>query len=494
MKLKSYPFLLILLAWVIVFLPILFIGNPGFYNDDFHTYQSLKNSGFGGSVIGWLNEYGLGYRPIGSLLHYSYYSLIPHNTFLIYFIYQLIYLMIGFVLYRQIYFFTDDIKASLFIAIFFLFFPFNAVAYWQIPSISMVIATLFSIIVIKNIVFWSNSDSRAKFIMYLFAWILLLFTYEQLLGLAVVMMTIIFILNFDDNINNTIKNTAPSLIVITIISLIFMIVYFGSSVNPKIISLESLNNENVITQVISPNLENKIPIENQKYINKEIERTYDLTKIKYFNNRINNAINYLKLNTLYSLKQLILLGLVGYLIISLLFLCGLLALFIPTAYFVSRKVNPIFYIIIGLIWTISTLAPFFLYNKVHIPPYTLMIPSIGLGIFIYGVLQYIHIIFPKMIFSLITKLSLVFLITLFPLNQFGYYFGLKEEIRYWNEIAVAINEAENVSSDDPIKITNIAKRENSHIFWLENAVGVRYIYHLTGQKIDIKRISHVDLE
>ena len=55
---------------------------------------------------------------------------------------------------------------------------------------------------------------------FLFAWILLLLTYEQLLGLAVVMMTIILILNFEDNIYKTIKNTAPSLIVITIIQVI----------------------------------------------------------------------------------------------------------------------------------------------------------------------------------------------------------------------------------------------------------------------------------
>ncbi len=495
-KLSSNPYAWLFVSWVIILLPLILLGSPGFYNDDFNSYQSINALGLSGSIQNWLDEYGIVYRPIGISILYSYYSLLPQNSFLLYLLYQLIYLLVSFVLFRQIYFMTKNVGVSIFVALFFLFFPFNATAYWQISSLYMVVAILTSIVVIKNIATLSDAGSRTKLVFYLIVWSLLLLTYEQLLGLAAVLGVLIFLMNYNKNIYKTINKITFPLVIISIVSALFLVTYFSSEGNPKLVSLKSINKTDAITQDLSTNLttinsKNFTKSVGDKNIKpKEIIKTDSLAKMRHFANRIESGVNFLISNVTYSLHKLIYIGYIGYLMIAVIILFGVLVFFIPSSFLVSTELNPILYIIIGFLWISSTLAPFFLYDKVHIPTYTLMLPSIGLGIFLYGVSQYMAHILPKLIFKTISKFLLILIVTLFPLIQYGYYFGLKEELHFWDNVASRIHQKDVEVNENLIVINNIPKRDNLHIFWLEKAVGLRYISKVLEGKINIVKVSH----
>jgi hypothetical protein len=495
-KLLSNPYMWLFSSWLIILLPLILLGSPGFYNDDFHSYQSLNTLGFSGSIQNWLSEYGSAYRPIGIGISYFYYSLLPQNSFLLYLFYQLIYLLVSFVLFRQIYFLTKDVGAGVFIALFFLFFPFNATAYWQIPSIYMVVAILFSIIVMVNIATLSGSGSRARFILYLIFWALLLLTYEQLLGLAAVLGVLVLFMNYNKDTYKTINKITFPIIAISIVSVLFLVAYFSSEGNPKLVSLKSMNVSDAITQDLSTNFttikSDKFTklVKDENIKSKGIVKTDSLAKIRHFANRIESGVNFLISSVAYALHKLISVGYIGYFMITVIIFFGVLTFFIPPSFLVSTGLNPVFYMIIGFLWISSTLAPFFLYDKVHIPPYTLMLPSIGLGIFLYGLLQYMARIFPKSIFTVSLKYLLILVATLFPLIQYGYYFGLKEELHFWDNVASRIHQGDIEVNENLITINSIPKRGNSHIFWLEKAVGLRYISDLIGEEFNIVGVSH----
>ena len=68
--------------------------------------------------------------------------------------------------------------------------------------------------------------------------------------------------------------------------------------------------------------------------------------------------------------------------------------------------------------------------------------------------------------------------------------GLKEEILYWDDVASTIKEMKTDLSNNIIEISSIPRKENLHIFWLENAVGVRYISHLLGEGFNVEKVSY----
>jgi hypothetical protein len=488
----SNPYMWLFLSWLIILMPLILFGSPGFYNDDFHSYQSLNALGLSGSIQNWLSEYGSAYRPIGIVISYLYYSLLPQNSFLLYLSYQLIYLLVSFVLFRQIYFLTKDVGAGVFISLFFLFFPFNATAFWQIPSIYMVVAILFAIIVIVNITTLSSSDLKFRYFLYLIFWGLLLFTYEQILGLASVLAALVMFKNFNKGASKIIFPITA----VSIVSIIFLVAYVSSDGNPKLVSLKAINTSDTITHDLSANSSTTKPdkftelVKAENIKSKVIVKTDRMAKIRHFSNRIESSVNFLISSVDYSLNKLISFGYIGYFITAVIILFGVLTFFIPTSFLVSTGLNPVFYIIIGFLWISSTLAPFFLYDKVHIPPYTLMLPSIGLGIFLYGLLQYMARIFPNSIFNFTTKSLLILVATLFPLIQYGYYFGLKEEINFWDDVALKVYQKDTEFNENLIIVNNLPVKENSHIFWLEKAVGLRYISHLIGEEFNIVGVSH----
>jgi hypothetical protein len=121
-----------------------------------------------------------------------------------------------------------------------------------------------------------------------------------------------------------------------------------------------------------------------------------------------------------------------------------------------------------------------------------MLPSIGLGIFLYGLFRSVAHTFSKSIFNITSKSLLISIVTIFPLIQYGYYFGLKEELQFWDNVANEINQENIKINKDLIIISNIVKRDNSHIFWLEKAVGMRYISDKIERKIRITKVLHED--
>jgi hypothetical protein len=496
-KLSINPYIWIFFTGLIILMPLFLFGSLTFYGDDLNSYKSINSLGFSGSIQNWLNEYGAVYRPIGISIFYSYYAILPENSFLLYLLYQLIYIFTSFILFRQVYFLTKDFLASIFIALFFLFFPFNSVAYWQISSLYMVIAILASFFVIKNIAILSGSESRLKLIFYLMIWLLLLLTYEQVLGLAAALGVIIFLINYNKSTYKTLCKTIFSLIALSVVSTLFLVTYFLSEGNPKVVTLKSINMSDSITQELNnppiiKHSKSRAVVNNKNTQLKEVVEAANLMKIEYFFNRLKGGVNFLALNVNYSLHKLISLGYLGYFVMMVIIFLGALVLFIPQSFIISTSISPFAYIVVGFLWALGTLAPFFLYDKVHIPPYTLMLPSIGLGIFLYGLLRSVAHIFSKSIFNIISKSLLISIVTIFPLIQYGYYFGLKEELQFWDNVADEINQKNIKINQDLIIISNIVKRDNSHIFWLEKAIGMRYVSDKIERKIRITKVLHKD--
>ena len=66
----------------------------------------------------------------------------------------------------------------------------------------------------------------------------------------------------------------------------------------------------------------------------------------------------------------------------------------------------------------------------------------------------------------------------FQIQQYGYYFGLKEELAYWNMIADEFNQKiKETDQNGKIQIKTI-DRSNKHIFWIEKSIGLRHFSNL----------------
>jgi hypothetical protein len=482
-KISVNPNAWLITSWVVLLLPLLLLGSPGFYNDDFNSYQAIEQLGLSGAIQNWMNEYGSAYRPIGISFLYGYYSIMPQNSYLLYFGYQLLYITLSFVIYREIYIFTKSSSTSVFLALFFLFFPFNATVYWQISSLMMVIATIFALVLMRQIISLSNR----VFIISIVGWIVLLFTYEQLLGLAAVIGFLIATIHFEINFYNFFKKIIFPLLIIVAVSTIFLVVYFTSDINPKVVSLKSLNAEYLVQQeegnVVVKQEEGKVISSNKK--SGESQAIFSgLGRMDHITRRIDKAISFLASSISYSLQGMLNSGIAGYIMISAIAVLGVMSFFLPLYYPIFTKLTSLLYIFTGTLWVGATLAPFFLYDEVHIPPYTLMLPSIGLGIIMLGVFQLTINYFSDFFTKLILKVLFIFIVISFPLVQYGFYFGLNEELRYWENIATEINQGNAKIFEDKIIFTEIKGKKNFHIFWLENAVGLRYISDLIGEELN----------
>jgi len=492
---STNPYLWLTLSGVVVLLPLILLGSPGLYGDDYNSYQAIENFGGLGAINHWLSTYGWSYRPSGIAILYSYYSLLSGNHFLLYLGYQLFYLMLSFVLFREIYKLTDNTIMSVFVALFFLFFPFNSSAYWQISSLMMVLAIAVSIIIIRLLVTSASKKLNNIFLLSVLAWIILLFTYEQLLGLVAVISILILAKNYSVNIVDLIREVFIPLMILGFVSLVFLGGYFLSESNPKIVSLKRINNVESVaheksTDHVIVNSQSIKQVQDKEY-SAQIKQDYpNLGKLDHFINRVNKGINFLVSSISYSLQSLISSGMAGYIMLVAILALGILAFFVPIVIQASTKQTSLFYVFVGTIWMAVTLAPFFLYDKVHIPPYTLMLPSIGLGITIFGMFQFVMPLLPIAIAIMLTRVLLVVGVIILPLMQYGYYFGLNEELRYWEKIAGEIHSENAVIEGNTIVLTGVTKKKNSHIFWLEKGVGVRYISELIESDVRVISVLH----
>ena len=153
------------------------------------------------------------------------------------------------------------------------------------------------------------------------------------------------------------------------------------SMNMKLISLNEINNSHLKVE----SLEENLLLENHQdkkgsisiYQNKSDELFDKISKSLYF---FIESIIYFFEHIKYSLK---------FIFFSIF---GLILLFYYTFKYKNNSLNNLysFYLlIIGIVWTFSSILPFLIYPGFTIPVYHLLLPSFGLAIACYGFLSLI---------------------------------------------------------------------------------------------------------
>jgi len=440
--------------FLIPLLPILFFGIPPLYGDDYNTIDSLSSMGFLGSLEAWIKAYGLFYRPIGAFIHYGLSYLFYPNIELLYFIALIIYLFIGYLLYQLI----NKIEGSSsslsnFVMIFFITFPFNVTAYLQLSSIYFLFSCI--LMLCSLLLFLSNSiNNNYRIILSSLVWCIALLVYEQITGLVLLFFIFQFNLQKEKKLYEKCYNALIRISPIIFITMIFMVLYFSLENNPKIDVVKDYSN----------NIENVNDVnENEDYYNKKKPK-------RSFLFRINQLINFYWHNLFYSINSLFSSGFRGSII---LLLTMIIVLF--TKYKISNH-NQLFFSIIGLIWFTVTLMPFLLFRGFHIPVYNLLLPAIGLSIIIYNLITIIlknH----NLTYSIIIKVLILSCI----INHYGVYFGLKEELSYWENVGNRLIPYKNeLLNGKEVMINTLSEKNNHHIFWLEKANGYRHLNNIVG--------------
>ena len=462
-------------ASLIVISPLILLGHPGYYGDDFNMIQGLSKWGLYGSISEWIGAYGWAYRPIGISLMYIFYHSLNSNPFIFYLIYQLSYLAIGWFLYHYLFKLTSKKSLSLFVAIFFLFFPFNPTAFWQLASLHMIIVATLILPLIDGIINKSESNQYKFIFFYSFCWMLLLFSYEQIVGLIAVIILIIWIKGLNNGIFKALRKSLLNSLMLITVTLVFLLSYFLQEQNAKIANLNMIKTEQQLSQNINSEIKVSNNVESKEFLISKgrIESTLDrLFKVsKYFA----SSFSYATLKIFDS-------GIKGlFLFIILIFFASMTLMF---EFNHGDKFFSISIIAIGSLWFIVTIAPFFLYPQANIPPYTLMLPSIGIGLAVYGFFSLLSSFFNLVMFKYIARLLLFFSALTFPLFQYGYYFGINEELSYWENIADRIqNHKNDLLKGNTLILHNFPNKGNKHIFWLEKTYAHRHLRDSLDQSL-----------
>tara|TARA_B100001057_G_C22649955_1_gene871703 strand:+ start:371 stop:820 length:450 start_codon:yes stop_codon:yes gene_type:complete len=95
------------------------------------------------------------------------------------------------------------------------------------------------------------------------------------------------------------------------------------------------------------------------------------------------------------------------------------------------------------------------------------------------------------------KKSFFIVLILFSTIHTSYFFGLKEELSFLNNISSKINiYSSKIKTNDNIIITNIPDKKNKHIFWIENAISKRYLMYKinnnSNNKFKVKNSDSID--
>lgn len=453
------PYVIVFLFSICSAMPSVIFGNLGFYGDDFNMFDSLESFGFLGSIREWQDAYGLFYRPVGITFLLSAYAVLGDSSSWMYSLSFFLYISLSILIYKVSLKYFKDVNLSLFITIFFSAFPLNAAAFLQLSSLYMILTSILFLVLLDRLAELKNNDSFLSYLGIFLIWLLALFSYEQITGLIIIILSIFFIKsNFNDG--NETKNFLFQLVAFALVTLIFMALYFSSSGNTKVKTLESLNDQSS-GQLVSSDA-------GMTYAQKS--NTFHSSRSEAILDKIDRTSDFLFENTLYATNKILDSGLTA------LALCFFLVI---TVYVIlslnvrgpPRKLSGL-YSLVGFVWIAVTLAPFFLYKSVHIPPYVLLLPAIGLSLLAYGLFWLLwptrFVSAPERVF----KVYIVFIFLFFHINQYGLYFGIKEELSFWEEISYKYN--------NKLDLTNIKPRENNHIFWAEKLYGVRHFQNLTG--------------
>ena len=299
----------------------------------------------------------------------------------------------------------------------------------------------------------TNLKYNLRIILSSLIWCIALFTHEQITGLVIVFFILQLGFQKERELYKKCYNALIKVSPIFITTMIFMALYFSLDSNPKLDVVKEIN----------INKTEKLNDENIEFYNKKRSN-------RSFFIRINQLINFYLLNLLYSLNNLFSSGFRGLLILFI-----TIILVLSTRYKISNH-NQNTFNFIGLTWFIVTMMPFALFRGFHIPVYNLLLPAVGLSIIIYNLITKI---FKNnfLTYSIIIKLFIFSSI----INQYGIFFGLKEELSYWENVGNRLKPyKKELLNGNEVLINNINEKKNKHIFWLERANGYRHLNNKVG--------------
>lgn len=461
--------------------PFVWFGIIGFYGDDFSQILGIEEFGFLGNISQWIYSYGIFYRPLGYFILTSIYFFLGWSEVLIYIFSLLLFFLSCYFTYLLSYKFFSNKFLSVFVTLFFGFFPFNASAYLQISSSYMIICYSFVAFFFLKLISYLNEESKKyKLLLLNISWFLILLIYEQATGLILIILTNIFFVNFFKNEDIWVKKSCIQSFGFVLITILFVLLYFGSSGNPKVETLIELNNQAIGT--ISSTISSGEIIQNE---------SNRLTSLVL---KIVNSFSLFYMNFPYVFENL---G--TNIFIFLILLTFLMSYLMPDKIDVPNKNELLKIFFIGLLWTSSTVAPFFLYDSFYMPPYVFLFPSYGIGLLFFSIFFLLF----KSMNDFLNNFSfkfLVFSFTLFFIVQnYGIYLGTKEEINFWKRLSNDIKDSSMFDNKKSLIIDKNISFKNNHIFWLEELYGIRYFKHSLGKKLDqIKIVSkgkeiHIEL-
>ncbi len=460
---SSFWILYLLLGLVF---PFVWFGIIGFYGDDFNQIHGIEEFGFLGNISQWINSYGIFYRPLGYFFLTSIYFFLGSSEALIYLFNLILFFLACYFTFLLSYKFFSNKFLSVFVTLFFGLFPFNASAYLQISSSYMIICYSFVAFFFLNLMSYLNEKNKKyKLFLLNFLWFLTLLIYEQATGLILIILINIFYVNFLKNGNDWIKKSCLQSFGFIIVTMVFVFLYFGLPGNPKVETLIELNNQGVET------ISSKISSE--EIVQSESSRFTSLVL------KIVNSFSLFSMNFPYVFENLEI-----YISISLVLMTLLMSYLIPNKFFVPNKNNLFNIFIFGLLWTILTMAPFFLYDSFYMPPYVFVFPSFGIGLSFFS----IFFLLVKSRNDFLNNLSfkiLIFSFSLFFIIQnYGIYLGTKEEINFWKKLSKDIKNRSILHDENSLIIDRNISFNNNHIFWLKELYGIRYFRHSVEKEID----------
>ena len=100
---------------------------------------------------------------------------------------------------------------------------------------------------LKLISYLNEENKKYKLFLLNTFWFLILLIYEQATGLILIILTNIFYINFLKNKNIWVKKSCIQSFGFVLITMTFVLLYFGSPGNPKVETLIELNNQEIET-------------------------------------------------------------------------------------------------------------------------------------------------------------------------------------------------------------------------------------------------------
>jgi len=260
-------------------------------------------------------------------------------------------------------------------------------------------------------------------------------------------------------------------------------VYVMHEGNPKVVSLMAIREQNVITTSVAQKSATNPSIINHDLV-VPAEGTYDQ------NSRRNKLITFFIQNIRYAFLNLSFehMGLLAFVGLFAVMANGLSRIHVVT---ISRPVA-IRYVLLGGMWVIMTILPFTLYGRFTAPPYVFVLPSIGAGVAFYGLYWVIMpTVLGHFLRAQLLKTMFCGLFGVFVLQQYGYFFGLKNELLYSRTLAKHIVPVkEELLRGVRIIVKGVPKKSHEHIFWLEKAVGHRAFISVLGDDFESVEIRY----